>query len=220
MRLGRNSGVRTQVFRTFVAVAGLLCVAVSMPAWAEEPDKDARAAGLPRAQFTAEGTDRCLGCHAGERMALMAETVHGNADNPHTPYAQQGCESCHGPGSLHASRARGGRGVPALVTFAREESAQIKTQACVGCHAEDMGDLPGIEWVGSVHDAAKMTCIDCHQLHIVGNPLTGQKRQQENCAQCHNRQIAAHPRFEDKGIVFDALTCYECHDVHQLLREP
>lgn len=179
-----------------------------------------RATGRPEAQYTAEGTERCLSCHAGERMAIMAETAHGNAENPHSPYAQQGCESCHGPGSLHVSRARGGRGFPAMITFGESDTVQRQTAACIGCHADDMGDLKGMEWTGSAHDADSMTCISCHEVHIVDNPLKEQKHQRESCGACHDKQIASHPRFEDKGIVFDELSCYDCHDVHQLIHEP
>jgi DmsE family decaheme c-type cytochrome len=176
--------------------------------------------GLPDAQYTAEGAERCQRCHAGERMMLMAETAHGNAANPDTPYAQHGCESCHGPGSLHVSRARGGRGFPALVTFGQDGSVKRQTEACIGCHAEDMGDLKGMLWTDSAHDTGTMTCISCHEAHVVGNPLKDQQRQRESCSMCHSKQVAGHPRFEDKGIVFDKLTCYDCHDVHQLTSEP
>jgi DmsE family decaheme c-type cytochrome len=176
--------------------------------------------GGAEAQFTAEGTERCLRCHAGERMTIMADTAHGNPDNPDAPYASHGCESCHGPGSLHVSRARGGRGFPALVTFAESDSVQRQTEACIGCHANDMGDLEGMEWSGSVHDADDMTCVSCHEAHIVGNPLEVHERQLEACATCHKEEIASHSRFEDKGIVFDRLSCYDCHDVHQLIHEP
>lgn len=182
--------------------------------------RDRPADGLPEAQYTAEGSARCLRCHAGEQMTLMAETAHGDVENPHTPWAQKGCESCHGPGSLHASRARGGRGVPALVTFGRDESVSRQTQACIACHGQDMGDVPGMDWTGSAHDTGRMTCISCHDGHIADNPLRDQQAQRESCTQCHGRQVDSHPRFEDKGIVFDKLACYDCHDVHQLSREP
>ena len=67
-------------------------------------------------QFTEGGTELCLSCHGGESMTIMADTAHGNVDNPHTPYAQKGCESCHGPGSVHVSRAGGGIGFPLLLS--------------------------------------------------------------------------------------------------------
>ncbi len=81
-------------------------------------DKETRS-NPPQAQFTAAGVEGCLRCHVGDRLTAMAKTAHGNKDNPHTPYATQGCESCHGPGSFHSSRARGGVGFPALISFHR-----------------------------------------------------------------------------------------------------
>jgi DmsE family decaheme c-type cytochrome len=202
----------------------LLVALIAMTAAAQDSHQDSRQdSGMDRrleAQFTADGKESCLRCHAGEKMTLMAETAHGNLDNPHTPWAQKGCESCHGPGSLHVSRARGGRGFPSLVTFGRDESLEKQTQACIDCHGRDIGGLPGMDWTGSGHDTGSITCIDCHTAHAVGNPLKDQKRQQDSCTKCHSKQVANHPRYEDKGIVFDKLTCYDCHDVHQLSREP
>ena len=205
-----------------VLLVGLMIVSLIPMVTAAQGD---RANGQPEAQFTAEGAERCLSCHAGERMTIMAETAHGNPQDPHSPFTQQGCESCHGPGSLHASRARGGRGFPAMITFGQSgtvqsDAVQRQTAACIGCHADDMGELEGMVWTGSAHDTHSMTCVSCHEVHIVGNPLTDKQQQYESCKTCHDKQIASHPRFEDKGIVFDKLSCFDCHDVHQLIHEP
>ena len=204
--------------RTFYAIL-VLWTAVTGLQTALSVAQENQNEGLPEAQYTAEGTERCLGCHAGERMTLMAATAHGNADNPHTPFATQGCESCHGPGSLHVSRARGGIGFPAMIVFDDRDSVQRRTTACVGCHANDMGDLEGIAWKNSSHDTDSVTCVSCHEGHIVDELLADPNRQREVCSECHKTEIANHKRFEDKGIVFDNLTCYDCHDVHQLISE-
>ena len=179
--------------------------------------QNGRSGAAKDAQFTATGTESCLRCHSGERMTLMGETAHGDADDPHAPYAQQGCESCHGPGSLHVSRARGGAGFPALLRFGDKSTRPQQTAACLNCHAEDMGATEGMEWTGSAHDTPRITCVSCHQLHTADNPLIEAKTQTKNCAGCHEDEIAAHPRFEDKGIAFDKLMCSDCHDVHQLI---
>lgn len=167
-------------------------------------------------QFTEGGTQRCLKCHSSESMEVMAETPHGNVDNPHTPFAKQGCESCHGAGSLHVSRAAGGAGFPALLRFNDAGVVAEQTAACVGCHADEMGELEGMEWTGSVHDSEEITCVNCHKAHSTESPLTDKTLQRDSCAACHEDQIAAHPTFEDKGIVFDNLACFDCHDIHQL----
>ncbi len=198
-----------------VFVACLMVLGNFLPGTAEAQTSRARAQA--EAQFTDGGTQRCLNCHGGESMEVMAETPHGNVDNPHTPFAHQGCESCHGPGSLHVSRAAGGAGFPALLRFNDEGVVAEQTAACVGCHADDMGELEGMEWIGSEHDTDEMTCVNCHKAHSTESPLADPAMQRETCSGCHEEQIAAHPTFEDKGIVFDNLSCSDCHDVHQLI---
>ncbi len=176
---------------------------------------------LPEAKFTEQGTERCLDCHAGANMTVIADTPHGDPENPNSPYAQKGCESCHGKGSLHVSRARGGAGFPALVRFKRGgSSVEDQNGACLNCHAYDMGELEGMAWAGSLHDPGRMTCGNCHEMHVADNSMASATEQKKSCATCHEEQIAAHPRFESKGIMFDQLVCSNCHDPHQLQRKP
>ena len=205
------------------SAAGLLAVALFVIAAlvlsAAASAQDRKRSVLPEAQFTAGGTQACLRCHAGDSMQVMGETPHGNAENPHTPYAQQGCESCHGPGSLHVSRARGGAGFPALLAFDRQKnSSEDMDAACTGCHEKDLGETAAMEWTGSLHAERGITCVSCHSaMHSLDNPLAGRDGQIENCARCHGPAIESHRRFETKGIVFDQLSCTDCHDVHQLI---
>lgn len=191
----------------------LALVAGWLPASAQQ------SGAVPEASYTEQGTERCLDCHGGEKMTVVAESAHGNAENPHTPYAQQGCESCHGKGSLHVSRARGGAGFPALIRFKRRgSSVEAQNQACLDCHAKDLGELEGMAWIGSLHDTGRMTCGACHEMHAAEDKMAVSSVQKETCARCHEEQIATHPRFENKGIAFDRLDCAACHDVHQLER--
>jgi DmsE family decaheme c-type cytochrome len=172
------------------------------------------------AQFTAGGTEACINCHGGESMAIMADSPHGNLDNPYSPFSNEGCESCHGAGSLHVSRAAGGAGFPPLLQFGEKGAVSEKTAACIGCHAEDMGDLEGMEWVGSLHDTDEVTCVSCHRAHTTENAMEDRAKQTESCAGCHEEEMEQHRRFENQGINFDKLFCYDCHDVHQLIARP
>lgn len=168
------------------------------------------------ANYTADGTEGCLACHGGDSMTVVGESPHGNTENPHSPYSMQGCESCHGPGSVHVSRAGGGAGYPKLLSFKTEDNIPEQNAACLDCHAQTLGELEGMAWTGSLHDAGGLNCGACHDSHTVENPMADAALQQENCAGCHAEQIDAHPRFESAGINFDQLSCYTCHDVHQM----
>lgn len=165
------------------------------------------------AQYTERGTEQCLTCHAGDAMTIMAETLHGNPDNPHTPYAQHGCESCHGPGSVHVSRAGGGVGFPPLLSFKNVDDVPQRNAACTSCHAQTLGELKAIEWAGSLHDNAGMSCQTCHQSHSSENPMADQALQLQRCARCHSGPIEEH---RQSGFPVDALSCSSCHAVHEL----
>lgn len=203
------------VFTGWWALVTVVAISLAMPVLAQSGANPG-----PQAKFTEDGTERCLKCHGGERITVIAETAHGDKDDPHAPFAQQGCESCHGPGSLHVSRARGGAGFPALLRFQRGEPVAKQNGACLDCHAKDMAGVKGMEWSGSLHDTGRMTCVSCHKVHAQVDSMTFIEEQSKNCARCHKEQIARHPTFADKGIVFDQLTCFDCHDIHQLTAKP
>lgn len=185
----------------------------------------AQSSRVPEAHYTDDGAQGCMHCHAGDSMVVMLETVHGDQSNPLAPFGkdQAGCEACHGPGSLHVSRARGGAGFPPLARFGREgDPTADQLGLCLGCHGESegeaLGEHPGMAWSGSLHDTGRMTCSSCHKIHTSENVLAQRDAQIENCAMCHEEEIEGHDRFEGRGIVFDRLTCHDCHDVHQLIR--
>lgn len=163
------------------------------------------------AGFTEGGTEACLKCHGGETMTMIAATAHGDKNNPYTPYAQQGCESCHGPGSLHVSRARGGTGFPALLRFGDRNTRPEQTAACLDCHGKQMGKTGAMKWAGSPHDTPRITCVSCHSIHTTDDPLAEREGQVRVCSRCHARDVSAHPVT---GAKFDRLKCSACHDVH------
>lgn len=168
------------------------------------------------AQYSMGGTEQCLTCHGGESMTAMAQTPHGNLDNPHSPFAQKGCESCHGPGSIHVSRAGGGVGFPKLINFKSYKDVPEQNTACMTCHADTMGELHSMGWFGSVHETANLSCQDCHQAHSVEQSMVTRDQQLQRCGTCHKRQVSVHPEFDDKGIKFDEVKCTTCHSVHEL----
>lgn len=214
--MGRWSGTSTSdpgLHRLLIAVA-LIAGAVMIGAVVSGTHAQS-VRTIPQAKYTGGGPDACLMCHGGPQMTLMADTSHGDADNPHTPYGQEACESCHGPGSFHVSSARGGVGFPPLNDFAHDGwpvAGQFDT--CLGCHARTSGDRVGIGWVGSVHDVSGMTCSSCHEVHTAENALVDVAHQQNLCASCHGLTNSKHEGFEANGIRLERLTCSTCHNPH------
>ncbi len=206
--------MRPRTIGATLLAAGMLLLAQGDLQVAEAQTSRTRLNAEP--QYTDGGTEQCLICHGGEKMTIMADTPHGNLENPHSPYSKQGCESCHGPGSVHVSRSGGGAGRPVLLSFEDPDTIPEQNTACMACHADTLGELEGFAWTGSLHDEAEMSCQDCHNSHSKERPMWDKDLQQANCAGCHRRQIEGHPRFENAGILYDELSCSTCHAVHQL----
>jgi len=167
--------------------------------------------------YTKEGSASCLFCHSGEKIRAISTSPHGNAQTPETPAAKRGCESCHGPGSIHISRAHGGKGFPPLTRFGRPDTnspREEQLQACLSCHGDINAGETQIVFVGSPHDRSNINCSTCHTMHVETDPINGRETQTRTCNRCHRRVITEHPRFVEKGIDFDALNCSACHDVH------
>ena len=155
-------------------------------------------------------------------MHAIAASAHGNSDSTSNPLASKGCEACHGPGSIHISRAHGGRGFPPLITFGRGSSyapRDVQIHACLSCHVESVGGKNRIEFINSPHDRSNINCSTCHKAHLDSDPMNDREQQDKTCYRCHRKQKRVHPRFEEKSIDFDALSCGTCHDVHNVISE-
>lgn len=170
--------------------------------------------------FTEEGAESCYMCHAGENMRAMAESVHGNAENPLSPAADHECESCHGPASIHISRAHGGKGFPLLIVFGSGEDAStrdVQISACIYCHDGDEGSQPVI-FEGTVHDRTVVNCSSCHLAHVPAgeDPVMTRSSQAPVCLACHQAQETEHPTVGNRVPDFGRMGCAGCHRIHRL----
>jgi DmsE family decaheme c-type cytochrome len=153
------------------------------------------------------GSDTCLACHTGQGDSLKG-TQHAHARNPRTPIANQGCESCHGPGQAHVDDDAKGH----MRKFA-EMSAAESSQACLTCH--NRGDHAG--WEGSAHDRRNVSCTSCHSVH---NPQSAAHQlvratETQVCASCHRLQVAKTERaVAHMPIREGKMSCSSCHNPH------
>lgn len=169
--------------------------------------------------FTEEGRDSCLVCHSGEKMRAVAKSAHGDPDNPLTPFAQHQCESCHGPGSIHVSRAHGGKGYPPLTTFGYQRGAATRDQqveACLSCHTNEESGIKVTPFHGTLHDKWIVNCSSCHQVHAEADPVLNRRLQADVCLACHMNQKTEHRKVGNRVPDFSRMGCAGCHRVHRL----
>jgi len=154
------------------------------------------------ATATYVGAETCAACHAKEWKEFEHST-HARISIP-GEMNMQGCEMCHGPGSLHVE-AGGGRGVGGIVNPSKDPST------CFECHLDKKAELrlpyhhPILE--------GKMSCTSCHSPHgddVRPWSATSTKDINDACFACHKEQRG--PFVWEHEAVREG--CTTCHKVH------
>ncbi|MCC6673500.1 MAG: cytochrome c3 family protein [Planctomycetes bacterium] len=101
------------------------------------------------------GAAACVACHP-RRDELLAASHHASLAAGSEP---KGCETCHGPGSLHAET----NGIARLIT--RPDRALDGIETCRDCH--DEVDPVEFHWRGKRKPllGPGLSCTTCHEIH-------------------------------------------------------
>ena len=157
---------------------------------------------IPGASFV--GNKTCADCHRSITR-VFPTSAHARIQLEDTRAAgQTGCESCHGPASLHVANG-GGRG-KFIINPGKDPAA------CFECHRQEQAEfqLPQHHPVPE----KQMNCVQCHDPHgsDILRPAGGlaMARRNEACAQCHREQtrpfVFEHPALREG--------CTVCHNPH------
>jgi len=164
------------------------------------------------------GEKACIDCH-GQENRHFTDTVHAKAfrANPRNDRERQVCESCHGPGSLHAKKTADRT---LIISFTKKWGTPLAQQneACHSCHQG--GNR--LHWPGSVHAGQQLGCADCH------NPMarvsfTGSLAKptiNETCMTCHPQQRNEFSKRSHMPLLEGKMSCVDCHNPHGSATKP
>lgn len=198
-----------------IITLGLACalgmMLPTLSAWAQSPAAPAQTAMTAGAGpgSGAGPASTCLKCHGNEAAVTpILQTPHAVRGDKRTPFAQDGCESCHGDSSKHvASRAN-----PPAIVFKGKNISPVaeRNEACLTCHTS----TARMNWQGSAHEVNDKACTDCHTLHASKDPILVRATQSEKCFTCHVRQRNESLKFSHHPMREGKVICSDCHNPH------
>ena len=193
------------VISAFAAITLL----VGASAWAADPAATAPA-------YAAKGEQTCLKCHDDNSVLAMLGTPHTIKGDSRTPFANHGCESCHGASPEHVASANkvkaGEKPVTPAVMFngPNAASAEARAAVCLTCH-QNSGR---INWKRGMHASNDVACNNCHTVHVKKDTVLAKATQPEKCFTCHAQQRAESFQYSHHAIREGKVVCADCHSVH------
>ena len=159
------------------------------------------------------GSEVCLTCHEDISKAFAQNPHHVVESGDKHNLAGKACESCHGPGSNHASSAS------AVDIRNPSRLAPAETdRGCLTCHLNQPTHAGRIQ---SSHAKNQVACTACHKIHANGPfGLVARKPTAVNelCASCHFDIRAQFDKPYTHRVAQGAMTCVDCHNPHGSFR--
>ena len=171
------------------------------------------AAATEKAEYI--GSQTCLTCHAAREE--FRKNLHATSfEKAKGIDFEHSCETCHGPGSLHAAAAgdKNNSGFWTIKDPAQMKAAQASA-TCLQCHTGSKR----MHWQGSVHESKNVSCVNCHAMHKPEvnrgkAPLLTKATQAEVCYQCHADKKGQIRKSGHMPLVEGKMGCAACHNPH------
>lgn len=145
------------------------------------------------------GDEVCSACHDE-----ISEAFKGNIHARLSVGDGNTCESCHGPGSLHAEE-----GDAATIINPARDHTSTGINLCLNCHK----GIDFTSWLGSTHYEMAEGCSDCHRVHSQKKNLLA-KPQPQLCFGCHADKMVQARMPSHHPILEGMITCVDCHSPH------
>jgi len=190
-------------YRCFVFIFFMMGLFWGMASICQAADKGGAASTVGA---TYVGVETCATCHEKEYKEYKLST-HSRIEVKGDEANAQGCEMCHGPGSVHVDNG-GGLNKPGQETILNPRK---HPEVCFTCHMDKKMEFrlpyhhPVLE--------GRMSCADCHNLHgSDSRPWTATSMEDANevCFKCHKDQRGPFP-WEHQALRDGCTTCHKVH---------
>lgn len=193
-----------KILITSAAVIGISILGVNSFTQAED-----NPVSVPKAEYI--GADSCLACHEEQKNDHASPHTEFFLKKKNIPF-EKSCETCHGPGSLHAEAAgdKTNPGFKSIKQFSKDNKDVSST--CFECH-QDSGRM---HWEGGVHETKGLNCLSCHSVHSAAskNGQLVKATELETCSQCHGDIKSQLKRSAHMPILEGKMSCSSCHNPH------
>lgn len=174
-----------------------------------QPAKPDAAAGGAKKEYV--GSETCAGCH-DEISTDFKKNAHAILDtNKRRGWEGKACESCHGPGSVHAET-----NAAADIRSPNQMQAAAIDEMCLACHKNQATHAGRLQ---SGHARNSVACTGCHNMHKADEEASSVQFRRaaginKNCAGCHLEVWASFQKPHRHRLPEGAMSCTGCHNPH------
>ena len=214
----RMKGLTDSYWQATIVIISTILILVPVFAFGEEADEESTDAVGEQPVVEVEsvsdyvGTMSCLMCHEDYKIDFLMTRHALSLGDEYAKPSEQGCEQCHGAGSLHMESIGNESGDRGINLFADDKAEEQYLATCLECHD---AKIDTNNWMEGYHKEADLWCASCHDVHSRENSFQLKyEKSEELCYSCHTSiksQFVAgrshHPLRDDKG-------CVICHNPH------
>ncbi len=154
---------------------------------------------IPGAKYI--GMDQCAICHEDVVKHYRIESHYGTSLQEGEKIVGEACESCHGPGSLHADNSGD-----------KTKIIRYSPERCFTCHTDVRAQFQ-LQYHHPI-EKEHVRCLDCHNIHnsqdAAFHDTTDLERNNEKCFKCH-KEFKGPFVFEHDPMREGCQTCHEPH---------